>query len=231
VGPDFGPGLLHEMWSAPVDLYCERVTPSFWAEPVNAISNLAFLVAAFAAFDLWQRNGKGDGSILAFIVVMVAVGLGSFAFHTLATQGAMLLDVIPIGIFIYCYFLLALRRFLLLSWPAALMLLIGFIALSVGLTSLVPREILNGSSGYFPALAALIILGWMLRSHKMGQALLVAAGLFVVSLLFRIVDLDVCAAWPLGTHFLWHLFNAAVLYMVLRAAIAERQRPFSQELP
>jgi hypothetical protein len=230
VGPDFGPGLLHEMWSAPVDLYCERVTPSFWAEPVNAISNLAFLVAAFAAFDLWQRNGKGDGPILAFIVVMVAVGLGSFAFHTLATQGAMLLDVIPIGIFIYGYFLLALRRFLMLSWPAALTLLIGFIAISVGLASLVPREILNGSSGYFPALAALIILGWMLRSHKTGQALLVAAGLFVVSLLFRIVDLDVCAAWPLGTHFLWHLFNAAVLYMVLRAAIAERQRPFSQEL-
>jgi hypothetical protein len=230
VGPDFGPGLLHEMWSAPVDLYCERVTPSFWAEPVNAISNLAFLVAAFAAFDLWQRNGKGDGPILAFIVVMVAVGLGSFAFHTLATQGAMLLDVIPIGIFIYGYFLLALRRFLMLSWPAALTLLIGFIAISVGLASLVPREILNGSSGYFPPLAALIILGWMLRSHKTGQALLVAAGLFVVSLLFRIVDLDVCAAWPLGTHFLWHLFNAAVLYMVLRAAIAERQRPFSQEL-
>jgi Ceramidase len=231
VGPDSGPGLLHEMWSAPVDLYCERVTPSFWAEPVNAISNLAFLIAAFAAFDLWQREGKGDGPILALIVVMVAVGLGSFAFHTLATQGAMLLDVIPIGIFIYGYFLLALRRFLMLSWPAALTLLIGFIAMSVGLASLVPREILNGSSGYFPALAALIILGWVLRSHKTGQALLVAAGLFVVSLLFRIVDLDLCAAWPLGTHFLWHLFNAAVLYMVLRAAIAERQRPFSQELP
>jgi Ceramidase len=231
VGPDSGPGLLHEMWSAPVDLYCERVTPSFWAEPVDAISNLAFLIAAFAAFDLWQREGKGDGPILALIVVMVAVGLGSFAFHTLATQGAMLLDVIPIGIFIYGYFLLALRRFLMLSWPAALTLLIGFIAMSVGLASLVPREILNGSSGYFPALAALIILRWVLRSHKTGQALLVAAGLFVVSLLFRIVDLDLCAAWPLGTHFLWHLFNAAVLYMVLRTAIAERQRPFSQELP
>jgi hypothetical protein len=60
--------------------------------------------------------------------------------------------------------------------------------------------------------------------------MLVAAGLFVVSLIFRIVDLDICAAWPLGTHFLWHLFNAAVLYTVLRGAIAERQRPFSQEL-
>src|SRR5215475_3014112 len=138
------------MWSTPVDLYCERVTPSFWAEPVNAISNLAFLIAAFAAFDLWQREAKGDGPILALIVVMVAVGLGSFAFHTLATQGAMLLDVIPIGIFIYCYFLLALRRFLVLSWPLALTLLGSFIVVSFALASYVPREVLNGSSGYLP---------------------------------------------------------------------------------
>src|SRR5262249_32960285 len=65
--------------------------------------------------------------------------------------------------------------------------------------------------------------------HKAGQAMMVGAGLFVVSLTFRIVDLDVCATWPLGTHFLWHLFNAAVLYTVLRGAIAERQHPFSQE--
>ena len=221
---------MHEMWSTPIDLYCERLTPSFWAEPVNALSNIAFLLAAWAAFRSWRKDAGGDIPILALILVVVVVGFGSFAFHTLATRGAMLLDITPIGIFIYGYFLLALRRFLLLSWPTALTLLIGFIALSLALVSLVPREVLNGSSGYFPALAALITLGWMLRGHRAGQAMLVAAGLFVVSLIFRIVDLDICAAWPLGTHFLWHLFNAAVLYTVLRGAIAESQRPFSQEL-
>src|SRR5262249_16069531 len=119
------------MWSTPIDLYCERVGPSFWAEPINAVSNFAFLIAAFAAFSLCQRHGKGDTAILALIIVAVAVGLGSFTFHTLATRGAMWLDVIPIGIFIYGYFLLALRRFLKLSWPAALASLIGFMALSL----------------------------------------------------------------------------------------------------
>jgi Ceramidase len=217
------------MWSIPIDLYCERVSPSFWAEPVNAVSNLAFLIAAIAAFDLWRRAGKSDRAILALVAVIVAVGFGSFAFHTLATRGAMWLDVIPIGLFIYGYFLLAMRRFLLLSW-SALMLLVGFIALSTGLGSLIPREALNGSSGYLPALAALIILGSNLRRNRVGQTLLVAAGLFVVSLAFRIVDLDVCAAWPLGTHFLWHLLNAAVLYTVIWAAVEERQHPIGQEL-
>jgi hypothetical protein len=217
------------MWSTPVDLYCERVTPSFWAEPLNAVSNIAFLVAAYAAYELWRREGKGDPAILALIVVVVVVGLGSFAFHTLATQGAMLLDVTPIGFFIYGYFLLALRRFLLLSWPAALSSLAGFIALSVALASYVPRDVLNGSSGYFPALAALIGFGCILRGHSVGSAMLFAAGLFVVSLFFRIIDLDVCARFPIGTHFLWHVLNAAVLYTVLRGAIAGRQHPLSQE--
>lgn len=31
-------------------LYCERAQdPSFWAEPLNAVSNAAFLIAAFVA--------------------------------------------------------------------------------------------------------------------------------------------------------------------------------------
>lgn len=229
MGPDRNPGPLHDMWSTPIDLYCERVGPSFWAEPVNAVSNLAFLIAAYMALDLWRREGKGDRAILVLIVVVAAVGLGSFAFHTLATRGAMLLDVTPIGLFIYGYFLLALRRFLLLSWPVSLALLACFIALSLALASYVPREVLNGSAGYFPALAALTVFGSLLRGHAVGQAMLVAAGLLVVSLIFRIVDLDACAAWPLGTHFLWHVFNAAVLYAVLRGAIAERQSPLTRE--
>jgi len=170
---------------------------------VNALSNLAFLIAAYAAFDLWRREGRDDPAILALIVIVVAVGLGSFAFHTLARRGAMLLDVTPIGLFIYGYLLLALRRFLLLSWPASLALLAGFIVLSLALASYVPRAV--------------------------GQAMLVAAALFGVSLIFRIADLDACAAWPLGTHFLWHVLNAAVLYAVLRGAIAERQHPLGQE--
>jgi hypothetical protein len=223
------PGLLHEMWSTPIDLYCERVTPSFWAEPLNALSNIAFLIAACAAYDLWRRGGKGDPAILTLIVVVAVVGLGSFAFHTLATQGAMLLDVTPIGFFIYGYFLLALRRFLVLSWPLALTLLGSFIVVSFALASYVPREVLNGSSGYLPALAALIVFGWLLRGHGAGSAMLVAASLFVVSLIFRIIDLYVCARFPIGTHFLWHVLNAAVLYTVLRGAIAERQHPLSKE--
>ena len=102
-------------WSAPIDLYCERTDASFWAEPANALSNAAFLIAAAAAFWLWRRAPGRDWPALALIIVVMAVGVGSFAFHTLATRGAILADVIPIALFIYGYLLLALRRFLRLS--------------------------------------------------------------------------------------------------------------------
>jgi hypothetical protein len=208
------------VWSTPVDQYCERLGPSFWAEPINALTNLAFIAAAALALIDWRRAGDSDRAVLALILVVFAIGLGSFAFHTLATRGARLLDVIPIGVFIYGYFLLALRRMLGVPWVHAVVLLIAFMALSNGLAIGVPRDVLNGSTGYFPALAALLIIGWLLRDGPQGLAMLIGAAIFTVSLALRIVDLDICDAFPLGTHFLWHVLNAVLLYLLLRGALA-----------
>jgi len=117
----------------------------------------------------------------------------------------MMLDVGPIGVFIYSYFLLALRRILALSWPVALGVLAGFMALSIGLAVWVPRTVLDGSSGYFPALTALFVIGWPKRGSVLGRELLVAGSVFAVSLILRIVDLQLCGAFPLGTHYLYLL--------------------------
>src|SRR6266436_1432266 len=137
-------------WSTPIDLYCERTDASFWAEPANALSNAAFLIAAAAAFWLWRRAGSRDWPALALIVVVVAVGIGSFAFHTLATRGAMLADVIPIAVFIYGYLLLALRRFLGLAAGVAVAIVVAYAAGAQALSWLAPPRALNGSVGYLP---------------------------------------------------------------------------------
>jgi hypothetical protein len=212
------------VWSTPIDQYCERLGPSFWAEPVNALTNLAFIAAAVLALIDWRRAGGGDRAVLALILVVFAIGLGSFAFHTLGTRGARLLDVIPIGVFIYGYFLLALRRMLGMSWAYSLALLVAFMVLSNGLAIAVPREFLNGSTGYFPALGALLVIGWLLQDSPQGRAMLIGAAIFTASLALRIVDLDICDAFPLGTHFLWHVLNAVLLYLLLRGALARRRR-------
>lgn len=207
------------MWSTPVDLYCERADPGFWAEPVNALSNAAFLIAAVVAFVTWRRKGASDPAALALIVVTLLVGFGSFAFHTIATRGASLLDIVPIALFIHGYLYVALRRFVGLGARLSLIIVIVFFALAQAITALAPRDLLNGSVGYLPALGALLVVGVRVRGQAAGRTLLIAAAVFAASLVFRTIDQAVCANLPLGTHALWHLLNAVVLYILLDALI------------
>ena len=45
-------------WSAQVDNYCERLAPGFWGEPINAFTNLAFLIAAIIIY--WNTKQLGE---------------------------------------------------------------------------------------------------------------------------------------------------------------------------
>jgi hypothetical protein len=210
-------------WSRPVDLYCERTDPSFWAEPVNAISNVAFLIAAAAAYAQWRRAGGRDVPVLLLIVLTAVIGVGSFIFHTVATSGAVLFDTVPIAVFIYGYLFFALRRYIGLSAMAALAVLIVFAALSSLEAAYVPQDALNGSHAYLPALAATLAIGLITIRRTAGRLVLAAGVTLAVSLVFRTIDQAVCAAFPLGTHFLWHTLNGVVLYLLLRAALVHAE--------
>ncbi|MGX5777299.1 ceramidase domain-containing protein [Methylorubrum zatmanii] len=210
-------------WFEPVRAYCERTDAGFWAEPVNALTNAAFLLAAGLAV----RRARGDGPVLALAAVVFVVGLGSFLFHTLANRWSMLADVIPIAVFIYGYFALAMIRFFGLRPLVATAVTLAFAAFNLGLTpgldALTGRSVAgltNGSIDYVPAILALLGVGLALLPRAPGAArsVLVTAGIFLVSLTFRTVDVASCGSLPLGTHFLWHVLNAAVLYRLLVAA-------------
>lgn len=207
-------------WGRAIDLYCERTDPSFWAEPFNAVTNAAFLIAALVAFVQWRRAGANDWPVLALIAVTFAIGVGSFIFHTVATSGAAKFDTIPIAIFIYGYLLLALRRFLGLSLLVSFSILVAFSAFNYIEAMIVPRGALNGSHAYLPALAALLAVAWPVRRQEAGRWLFAAAATLAVSLTFRSIDMALCDAWPLGTHFLWHSLNGLALYLLLRAALS-----------
>jgi hypothetical protein len=208
-------------WSTPVDLYCERAGPSFWAEPANALTNVAFLIAAAAALRSWRQACGRDWPVLALIIVVATVGVGSFTFHTVATRGAAFADVIPIAIFIYGYLLLAVRRFLRLSPGVSVALVAAYAAGAQAVSWLAPPRTLNGSVDYLPALIALIAVAAASRAPAR-RGLELAAAIFAVSLALRSVDLAVCDAFPLGTHFIWHLLNATVLYVLLRTAMGRQ---------
>jgi hypothetical protein len=216
-------------WTRQLDGYCERLGPGFWAEPVNAATNLAFIVAAVVGWRLFTRRGGEDLAIAWLVVVVTAVGIGSFLFHTLATVWAAFADVLPITVFILSYLALVLRRGFALPWWAALAVTVAFLPASSAAEAAVGAlagDALGGSEGYLPALAALVVCGgWLARrGHALGRKLLAAAALFALSLTFRTLDMPLCPAFPLGTHFLWHLLNGLLLgWLIL--SLARHGRP------
>ncbi len=63
-----------------IDAYCERLGPGFWAEPVNALTNAAFVLAAILMWRRWPE----EPLCRALSLVLGVIGVGSFLFHTVA---------------------------------------------------------------------------------------------------------------------------------------------------
>ncbi len=208
---------------AAVDLYCERAGPELWAEPVNALTNLAFVAAG-----LWgvrQARLHNAGRMVEFLSWwVVAIGVGSGLFHTFANRLTMLADIVPIAIFTILYTGFAVRRYLGFGRVAATIVVIVFFATAGLLTTYLPQELVeasNGSTGYLPAFLALIVFGAAaaLAGHPAGRWLVAAACVFAVSVTARALDMQLCSSGDaLGMHFLWHLLNALMLGLLLAAA-------------
>jgi len=201
--------------------YCERVGPELWAEPLNAVTNLAFIAAAVVLARMLARAegaGRHDPACWVLVALIFLIGIGSGLFHTFAVGWAALADVIPIALFILLYTWFALVRF---AAVGVVIGLLGVVAV-IGLAAAIPLLTGFGGGTYAAALLTLIAVGFFLygwRRHPAGSVLLWAAAVFAVSLTLRTLDQPLCSAWPLGTHFAWHLLNAVVLTMVTRAMI------------
>lgn len=197
-------------WTRAVDAYCERLDPSFWAEPVNALTNLAFVLAAFV---MWRRCATvRTGRALS--VVLAAIGLGSFLFHSFAQVWAGLADAVPIGLFVLLYLFAVNRDALGLSRRAALgltALFIPYAAVMVPLFAQLPA--LGVGAAYAPVPFLILIYAWILRDRapECARGMMLGAFALTLSIGFRTLDAPLCGVWPHGTHFLWHLLNAATL--------------------
>jgi Ceramidase len=227
-----------------VFLYCERGTSAaLSAEPVNAVSNVAFILAALMGLQLleWRPREQQTSDHFLLIGLVALIGIGSFAFHLFATQETELLDVIPIAVFTLVYLGFALNRFLGVPPGWMVLLVLGFTIL-MGATSQVrcwdggvgllapevqgAKPCINGSVFYLPALGALIVVGLLLeeRRHRAAPYVLWAAAIFAISLTLRSLDLALCGKFliegqKVGTHAAWHVLNALALFLLLRASL------------
>lgn len=227
-------------WSK-VYSYCERGgDPAFWAEPLNATSNGAFIIAALLGAWQLMRSPRTDHALFEWVLVVLvfAIGVGSFMFHTYATVWSIPFDTVPISLFMLGYLGYALRRFVGAPWIVVVAAVVAFyfsVSYAQGIqcsNELLPmtrgagKRCFNGTLGYTPAFLALVLVGLVLafQRHKAAIYLLLAAVVFLASMTFRTIDYEVCrwavrGARGIGTHFLWHILNAVVLYLLLLGAI------------
>ncbi len=116
--------------------YCERGRDAaFWAEPLNATTNAGFIVAALAGAVMIARLASNERSLwqIFFVLNFIAIGVGSFLFHTVPNIDTVLADTAPIGIFMLTYLIFALRRLAGASWivtALAMAVFVGVIAMA-----------------------------------------------------------------------------------------------------
>lgn len=196
--------------------YCERGSDAgLLAEPLDAASNAAFLYFAWRLWAQAARQGPELAPKLRWLAALLGlVGLASLSFHTLATVWASILDVLFIGVFNVSFLIIYLRHVARWPWIGASAAGAAFVLADRAAGAVLPAGALNGSLLYLPATIVLLALtGWALASAPAcGRAMARAAAVFAVSLLARTADRALCSSWPWGTHFVWHLLNAWVLY-------------------
>lgn len=199
-------------WTEQFDGYCERTDLTYWSEPVNAVTNAAFLIAAFI---MWRRL-RGERLPIAWglVAILAAIGIGSYLFHTHATVWAVTADVVPIGLFILLYLFAVGWHFL--RWPlwAALLLTAAFLPFSAAVVPGIAQLPFFGISSFYWTVPILLVAFAPLVARAQAQTargMLIGAGILSVSISLRSVDEMVCDAVPLGTHFLWHCLNGLML--------------------
>ena len=208
-----------------IDNYCERTDGSFWSEPLNAVSNVSFLIASIAAWLFVRRTarqtGAPAGELYALPVLIFLIFFGSSAFHTTATRWGVALDSGSIALYMLYFIALWARLYWDLPWSRAWIAAPVFLAF----TALVSLAAVGLPGMYLAAVLGLLVLsGLLLFSHHDDRKAhwrwyLAAAVVFAASLTARTLDEPLCGDMPIGTHYIWHSLNGVVLYLVTHAAV------------
>jgi hypothetical protein len=211
-----------------LDGYCERAgDAALWAEPLNAVTNLFFILAAVLAARTLLKTGHGRRiDCWLLVVALFAIGIGSGIWHLHPTGATVLMDVIPITLFIHIYLVTSMRHLLGFSWRKALFWWFAYLSVSIAAQLNLSPHLLNGTIMYIPTYVTLLVLTAAVRARDpmAGRIFIQMVLVWTASLIFRTIDLAICPSFPLGTHFLWHTLNAYMLYRLLMVLISKPEK-------
>jgi hypothetical protein len=215
----------------PLDLYCERIDTSLWAEPWNFASNLAFFLAAARIMHLRltvkSPSHRHELKRLAFLAALI--GAGSALFHSWATRLSQVADIVPIALFVCVSLYLYIRNLRIEGCALARPLTVAGLALTLPALmafGLGWGHFLAKGESYLGIAPSLIALAAFEGLKERRMRLYGAAGLFILAYIFRTLDMPLCEVFPHGTHFLWHLLATTTAYMMasIQAVTGRRVR-------
>lgn len=146
-------------------------------------------------------------------VILFAIGVGSYLFHTHATGWAALLDVAPIGIFILTYLFVVNRDIVPMHRGWAVVITAGFIPYAAAVVPILNQiPFLRISNFYWTVPMLLVVYAAILRRKPaVAVGFIIGAVVLSVSITLRSLDEILCDSWPIGTHFTWHVLNGVML--------------------
>lgn len=199
-----------------LDSYCERITAGFGGEPLNALTGLTFLVVGLWLF---YKAPKSEDRIAA--AALALVGVVSASHHGWAIQATYLASWAGNLIYFIALAFLLLRRLGRLNWVTSLVAAIAVIGFLYWFVKTpLAYATLGWASDIFTiealVFAALVVL--LVRSAPAtAKGIFLALILLLMGLPFRILDIPLCADFPLGIHWVWHLCNALSVAILLSA--------------
>lgn len=190
----------------------------FLAEPWNTWSNLVFL-GIIIYFAVLIRRSPSDQKFIKFALPILSLGfIGGTIYHAFRAHKVwLMLDFMPIVVLAVSaagYFWWKILGSRAAAGVLSLVsFLIGFFAVRKAVESLqYPAATGYSILGIAVVLPMLIYLAR--RDWRHGEKVLGGLILFAVAMIFRHFDLRV--PLPMGSHFLWHLFGGAAVFMLMR---------------
>lgn len=191
-------------------IYAETDLTSFVAEPWNAISSLAIMFPPI----YWAIRLKWQFKRYSFLYTVIPLltlgGLGSTLYHAFrATKWFLFMDGGPtaIAMILICVYLWGK---IIENKLYVFLIVATFLAIRIGGHVFLEDKTLAINFGYFVTGVFIFLpVFTYLRQNEFYQwKLIVISGVaLALSLLFRGIDFETTSIFPMGSHFLWHIFS------------------------
>jgi hypothetical protein len=182
-------------------------------EPLNAASAALFFLIALYWLAKLRPHWRQHLFLVCMLLILAVGGIGGVLYHGLRSHRIFLfLDYFPIVLCILAlsFHIWGIQKRIAFAW-----LLLFFIVILQYVSFRIFSRMVAINIAY--ALMALFVLAPIVaRLRSTGfrgvNNILSGLALFCLALAFRIVDRNTSSIFPMGTHWLWHVFSAGAVW-------------------